>query len=138
MTLIFCVFLRHYNYNMCGKNCRAFTPQFFFSMGRLSGWEEDSLPSPGYAFPTFKLVKQKVVLGVFRHSESKSGLSFELALLLHGVSAHYSLNLQWFFAGFSQNNKFLGKTRQSDFPEYTPLMSNKSVYILYSLSLNLI
>ena len=45
------------------------------------------------------MVEQKVVIGVFRHAESKSGRI---------------------------NDQLLGKTRQSDFPEYTPLLAPKS------------
>mgnify|MGYP001796184277 CR=1 FL=1 len=35
------------------------------------------------------MVKQKVVIGVFRHGESKSGLYFGLALLLYKVLATF-------------------------------------------------
>ena len=59
------------------------------------------------------MVKQKVDIGVFRHGECKSGLYFRLALLLYKVLAT--------FCRFPLNAKFLGKTRQSDFPEYPPL-----------------
>ena len=49
----------------------------------------------------FKSINVVVIKDCYRHAEGKSGLSFELALLLHG--------------------QVLGKTWQSDFPEYTPL-----------------
>ena len=35
------------------------------------------------------MVKQKVVIGVFKHAESKSGLYFVLALLLHRFLATF-------------------------------------------------
>ena len=69
------------------------------------------------------MVKQKVVVGVFGHAEFKSGLYFGLALLLHKVLATFQSKHMTVFRGFSVNARFLGKTRQSDFPEYTPLGS---------------
>ena len=66
------------------------------------------------------MVKQKVAIGVFRHAESKSCLSFWLA---PSRGFGFCPNSQRFFAGFPQNDKFLGtgKTRLSGFPEYPPL-----------------
>ena len=46
------------------------------------------------------MVKQKVVIGVFRHAESKSGLSFVLSLLIHSVLATFYSKLMTVFAGF--------------------------------------
>ena len=69
------------------------------------------------------MVKQKVVIGVFRHAESKFGLCFVLTLLLHRFFATFQSKNMTVFAGFPQNDLFLGKTRQSDFPEYKPLGS---------------
>ena len=60
------------------------------------------------------MAKQKVVIVVFRHAEWKSGLIFGLSLLLHGLSDTFLSKLIMVFL-------FLGKTGQSDFPEYPPL-----------------
>ena len=46
------------------------------------------------------MVKQKVVIGVIRHAESKSDLYFGLALLLHKVSATFESKRMKVFAGF--------------------------------------
>ena len=45
------------------------------------------------------MVKRKVVIGVFRHAESKSSLSFVLPLLLHRVLATFQSKLKAVFAG---------------------------------------
>ena len=58
------------------------------------------------------MVKQKVVIVVFKHAESKSGLYFVLTLLPHRFLATFQ----------SKHMTVLGKARQSDFPEYTPLL----------------
>ena len=83
------------------------------------------------------MVKQKVVTGVFRHAEPNSGIYFGLALLLHKVLATIKSKYITVFSGFP----FLGKTRQSDLPEYTPhsmclgLPSVCIIYVLYICSL---
>ena len=46
------------------------------------------------------MVKQKVVIGVFRHAESKSGLSFVLTLLLNKFLATFYSKLTTVFADF--------------------------------------
>ena len=40
-------------------------------------------------FKSINMVKQKVVIGVFKHAESKSGLYFVLTLLLHRFLATF-------------------------------------------------
>ena len=72
------------------------------------------------------MVKQKVVIGVFRHAESKSGLYFVLTLILHMILATFKSKHMTVLAGFLWNDLIFGKTRQSDFPEYTPLLSQSS------------
>ena len=67
------------------------------------------------------MVKQKVVIGGFRHAESKSGLYFVLTLLLHRFLATFQSKHMTVFACFPSIDWILGKTRQSNFPEYTPL-----------------
>ena len=69
------------------------------------------------------MVKQKVVIGVFKHAESKSGLYFVLTLLLHRFLATFQSKHMTVFVGFRKNDLILSKTRQSDFPEYTPLVA---------------
>ena len=44
---------------------------------------EDNSKFKPKKFKSINMVKQKVVIGVFRHTESKSGLYFVLTLLLH-------------------------------------------------------
>ena len=46
------------------------------------------------------MVKQKVVIGVFKHAESKSGLYFVLTLLLHRFLATFQSKHMTVFAGF--------------------------------------
>ena len=46
------------------------------------------------------MVKKKVVIGVFRYVESKSGLSFVLTPLLHRFLATFYSKLMTVFAGF--------------------------------------
>ena len=46
------------------------------------------------------MVKQKVVIGVFGHAESKSALSFLLILLLHSFLANFLSKLMTVFVGF--------------------------------------
>ena len=46
------------------------------------------------------MVKQKIVIGVFKHAESKFGLYFVLTLLLHRFLATFWSKLMMFFAGF--------------------------------------
>ena len=46
------------------------------------------------------MVKQKVILGVFEHAESESGLHFVLTLLLHRFSATFYSKHMTVFAGF--------------------------------------
>ena len=50
------------------------------------------------------MVKQKVVIWVFKHAESKSGLYFVLTLLLHRFLATVQSKHMTVFAGFSSNN----------------------------------
>ena len=38
------------------------------------------------------MVKQDVVIGVYRRAETNTGLSFELALVLHEVFANFCLD----------------------------------------------
>ena len=47
------------------------------------------------------MVKQKVVIGVFQHAESKSGLNFVLTLLLHRFLATFRSKHINFFADSS-------------------------------------
>ena len=56
----------------------------------------------------FKSINVVVIKDCYRHAGCKSGLSFVLALLLHG--------------------QVLGKTWQSAFPEYAPLTAACSDY----------
>ena len=74
-------------------------------------------------------------LGVFRHTESKSGLSFVLSPLASvlcylcsvlcsvcsfvGLATFSPNSSKQFFSGF-RKQQFLGTTRKPDFPEYTP------------------
>ena len=51
-------------------------------------------------FKSIDMVKQKVVIGVFKHAESKSGLYFVLTLLLHRFLATFGSKHMTFFAGF--------------------------------------
>ena len=52
-------------------------------------------------FKSINMVKQKVVIGVFKHDESKSGLCFVLnLLLLHGFLATFQSKHMTVFAGF--------------------------------------
>ena len=60
------------------------------------------------------MVKQEVVIGVFKYAESKSWPLF----LDFG---HFLVQTDDVFARSWVNAKFLGKTKQSDFPEYMPL-----------------
>ena len=46
------------------------------------------------------MVKKKVVIGVFKHAESKSGLYFVLTLLLHKFLATFGSKHMTFFASF--------------------------------------
>ena len=46
------------------------------------------------------MVKQKVVIGVFKHAESKSGLYFVLTLLFHRYLATFQSKHMLVFAGF--------------------------------------
>ena len=80
-------------------------------------------------FKSINTVKQKVVVGVFKHAESKSGLYFVLNLLLHRFLATFQSKHMTVFAGYPQNDYYLGKTRQSDFLEYTSLCENIPVMI---------
>ena len=54
------------------------------------------------------MVKQKVVIGVFRHAESKSGLYFGLTLLLHKVLATYESRYMTVFFQFSVKRQVFG------------------------------
>ena len=73
------------------------------------------------------MVKQKVDMRVFRHAECKSGLV--LTLLRQRVLTTFSSKHMTVFAGFLQTDWFLGKTRQSTFLEYTPLLRlDQSLY----------
>ena len=51
-------------------------------------------------FKSIDMVKQKVVIGVFKHAESKSGIYFVLTLLLHRFLATFGSKHMTFFAGF--------------------------------------
>ena len=62
------------------------------------------------------MVKRKVATGVIGHVESKSGLLF---CANSGLSQVFRPLLVQTHDSF---NQFLGKTRQSDFLEYTPLL----------------
>ena len=48
------------------------------------------------------VVKQRVVVGAFRHAWFKSGLGFGLALFLHGVLASFPPYSLWLFCWFSR------------------------------------
>ena len=73
------------------------------------------------------MVNQKVDIGVFRHTESKSGPNLSLTLLVHRFLATFSSNHMTIFASFSQNDWLLGKSRQPAFLEYTPLCTYVSM-----------
>ena len=47
-----------------------------------------------------QILRSKVVIGVFKHAESKSGLYFVLTLLLHRFLATFGSKHMTFFAGF--------------------------------------
>ena len=61
---------------------------------------EDNSKLEPKKFKSIDMVKQKVVIGVFRHAESKSGLYFVLTLLLHRFLATFLSKHITFFAGF--------------------------------------
>ena len=46
------------------------------------------------------MVRPKVVIGVLRHAETKSGLYFGLVLLLHKVLATFKSKYMTVFSGF--------------------------------------
>ena len=50
---------------------------------------EDNSKLEPKKFKSIDMVKQKVVIGVFRHAESKSGLYFVLTLFLHRFLATF-------------------------------------------------
>ena len=54
------------------------------------------------------MAKQKVAIGVFRHAESKSGLYFELALLLHKVLATFKSKYMTLFSRFYVKRQVFG------------------------------
>ena len=56
------------------------------------------------------MVNQKVVIGVFRHVESESALSYRLKLLLHGVLASFCTNSWRFLSVFHNMPRFFGET----------------------------
>ena len=67
------------------------------------------------------MVKQKVVIGVFRHTKSKYGLSFELALRLHGLFLPIFLqNYNSFLPVFRKTSSFWVKLGSQSFQNIHP------------------
>ena len=59
----------------------------------------------------------KVMLGVFKRNESKAWHIFGLSLIIHWVLATFLFKLMTIFTYIMWNDRFIGKTRPSDFRE---------------------
>ena len=82
---------------MTTAECRETGSCLLLKQGEIT---QNLNPKNQEKFKSINVVKQNIVIGVFRHAESKSGIYFVLSLLFHKFLANFKSKHMTAFAGF--------------------------------------